>query len=56
MVKEDSTLHGYWESRRAVVQSLELIGATDIQKNDVTTEIFSQGIEKPLAREREKPL
>ena len=33
-----------------------LIGAMDRRKSDVPTEIFSQGLEKPLAREREKPL
>ena len=49
-------MHGNGESRRAKVQSLDLIGAMDRQKIDVPTEIFSQGLEKPLAREREKPL
>ena len=31
-------------------------GAMDRRKNDVPTEMFSQGLKKPLAREREKPL
>ena len=34
---------------------LDLIGAMDRRKSDVPTEIFSQGLEKPLAREQEKP-
>ena len=32
------------------------LGAMDRQKRDVPTEIFSQGLKKSLAREREKPL
>ena len=32
------------------------IGAMDRRKSDVPTEIFSQGLENPLARELEKPL
>ena len=34
---------------------LDDFGATERQKNDVTTEIFNQGIQKTLARGREKP-
>ena len=33
-----------------------LLGATDRRKNDMPTEIFSQGLENPLAREWEKLL
>ena len=56
IVKEDPTLHGSWESRRSEVHSLDLIEAMERQKNDVPTDIFSQGQEKPLARGQEKPL
>ena len=56
IVKEDPTLHGNLELRRAEIQSLDLIGAMDRRKNDVPAEIFSQGLEKPLARERENTL
>ena len=49
-------MHGNRESRRAEVQLLDLIGAMEIQKSDVPTEIFSQGLENPLAREREQSL
>ena len=52
IVKEDPTLNFSCELRRAKVQSLGLIGAMDIQKNDVPTDIFIQGNEKPLARGR----
>ena len=31
-------------------------GAIDNKKSDVPTEIFNQGLEKPLAREQEKSL
>ena len=33
-----------------------LIVAIDRHISDMPTEIFSQGLEEPLAREREKPL
>ena len=54
IVKEEPTLHGNRESRRAEVQYLDLIGAMDSQKNDVPNDIFIQGLENPLARRREK--
>ena len=38
------------------VETAQKIGAMDRRKNDVPTEIFSQGLENPLARERENPL
>ena len=41
---------------RAKVQSLDLIGEMDRLKNDVPTDIFSQGHKKPLDRGRENPL
>ena len=56
IVKEEPTFHGNWEPRRAKVQSLDMIGAMDRQKSNVPTEIFSQGLEKPLSREQENPL
>ena len=55
IVKEDPTLHGSWELRRSKVQLLDLIGVMD-KKKDITTDIFSQGHKKFLARGREKPL
>ena len=56
IVKEDPTLHGSWDLRRSEFQSLDLIGAMDRRKNDVITEIFSQGHEKPLDRGAKNPL
>ena len=55
IIKEDPTLHGSWESRRAEVQSPDLIGAMERRKNDVLTEIFSQWQEKPLDRGKKIP-
>ena len=47
---------GHFYMQKIMHSALSLFGAMDRRKNDVPTEIFSQGIKKPLARERENPL